>query len=157
MIRYDESEATPAVIDEFREEAFQLGYSDLASMIKDIKAKMEYHNSEQSRYRKFFDALTTQVVPEKMAEDDMQGVKLSNGQGRIELRPNAFCSVAAGQGAALQDWLKENGYEDIIKETVNASTLKSFVKDLIASGQDTPPEEIVNYTPYVRATVVKSS
>ena len=155
MLQYDGLEATDENLQQFREDAASEGYATLAEVFKDLRQKMDYHKAEESRVRKFFDALSTQVIPEKLAEDGMQGIKLADGAGRIELRPNAYCSIKAGQGQALQNWLNENEFGDIIKETVNASTLKSFVKTQIENGELTPPESIVNYQPYVRATIVK--
>lgn len=41
-----------------------------------------------------------------------------------------YASPADGQKEAMMNWLKENGYADLVKETVNANSLSSWVKEI---------------------------
>ncbi|MCL1899156.1 MAG: hypothetical protein FWG11_01310 [Promicromonosporaceae bacterium] len=49
-------------------------------------------------------------------------------------------SAVAGQKDELYDALKQNGFGDLVYETVNANTLSSFVKEQLAGNEDRLPE-----------------
>lgn len=40
------------------------------------------------------------------------------------------------------NWLKDNGHGDIVQETVNASTLTAFLKDMVLEENIDPPDDI---------------
>lgn len=46
------------------------------------------------------------------------------------------------------EWLKENGGEGLIQPTVNASTLKSFVKSKLEEDGVEPPEDVIKISTY---------
>lgn len=46
----------------------------------------------------------------------------------------------AGHKEELYAALKENGYGDMVYETVNANSLSAFVKEQISENQDTIPD-----------------
>lgn len=142
-------------ISEYEDSLWNLGYKELAdefSALKDEKDKLKKMvNEVEAKY----EALTTRVLPDKMAEDGFKNVTLE-GIGRFQASQQAYCSTRAGQKQALFDWLESNGFDDLITEVVNPSTLKAFIKECQDEGRPAPPDEIVNYQPFTRVTLVKS-
>lgn len=128
-----------------------LSYKKLALKFRELREQLEANKAESKRLNDMFDALTLKVIPDRMMEDDMRTMTIT-GVGRLELRPNVWTSTK--DSMALQDWLKEHNLDEIIVPSVNGSTLKSVIKELKERGEEIPPEEIVEITPYIRATVV---
>lgn len=131
-----------------------MSYKDLAiefQALKQIKADAKL---EAAAVEEKFDALTKQVIPDKMTEEGIKTIAI-DGVGRLQLSAQAYCSTKAGMKDALFDWLIENDFKDLITDVVNASTLKAFIKEQLNLGEKVPPDEIINYDPYLRASVVK--
>jgi hypothetical protein len=53
-------------------------------------------------------------------------------------------------------WLRDCGYEGMVTETYNASSLKALFRRQMAEGV-LPPDEIFSVTPFIRASIVKSA
>jgi hypothetical protein len=130
-----------------------LKYPQLADVIHQFKKDIKAHEEHIKGLNFILDVITKEIIPDRLAEDGMRGVPLADGS-RIELRSNAYCSTRAGMKEALFNWLIEQELDELITEVVNPSTLKSFIKEQLESGNPVPPDEIVNYQPYVQATLV---
>lgn len=74
---------------------------------------------------------------------------------RVQLASDLFASTKEGQKGAAMQWLKDCGYEDMIQETYNASTLKALFRRLIEQGAEIP-DEIFNINPFTRASLVRA-
>lgn len=131
----------------------KLSYKELADEFKRLQDEKDELKRKTATITAAFDLLTTEVIPEKLMEDGFKHVALADG-GRIEIRPQAYCSTRAGQREALFNWLQEHEFDDLITEVVNPSTLKSFIKEQMDQGNPVPGDEIINYQPFLRATVV---
>ncbi len=46
------------------------------------------------------------------------------------------------------EWLRENGGDDLISETVNAGTLNSLLRELLEETGVLPPEEIIKFSTF---------
>lgn len=132
-----------------------MNYGDLAQEFKYLRESMDEAKKLHADLWKRYEVLTTQVLPDRMAEDGFKNITLE-GVGRFQASEQARCSTREGQKEALFQWLQDNGFEDLITEVVNPSTLKAFVKECRDGGRPVPPDEIVNYEPYTRVTLVKS-
>src|SRR5690606_39367494 len=53
-----------------------------------------------------------------------------------------------------QQWLRDNGHESLVQETVNSSTFKAFIKERMKEGKEYP-KDLIKVNPFSRATVVK--
>lgn len=88
-----------------------------------------------------------------MAESETQNFTRA---GRMYiLQTRTFASAVADQKDELYQALKQNGYGDLVHETVNANSLTAFVKEQMSEHQDgLPPwlEGLVNT--YDKTTVV---
>jgi hypothetical protein len=130
-----------------------LDWPGTAQTIRQLRAKKADYEDKIKNINERLKIMCIEVVPDKMAEQGLAGVPLADG-GRIELRPKAYCSVRAGKKPDLEDWLHTVEAADLIQPTVNASTLKAFCKERLSHGEEIP-EDIINYQPFVEATLIK--
>jgi hypothetical protein len=100
-----------------------------------------------------FDFLRKQIIPATMDEQGFTTVKIE-GVGRIQI--GFQTSAKQLDKEALFQWLRDNGHPEIVAETVNSSTLASFLKAQLADGESIPDENIVDFSTYEVASVVKA-
>jgi len=96
--------------------------ADLEQQVKDVTARID-----QTDYR----------LSELMAETETQNFTRSGTMFCLTTKTRA--SATAGVKDELFQALKENGYGDLVYETVNANSLSSFVKEQIEGNRDTLP------------------
>lgn len=138
------AEDTPADMVSLRklcEEMRQLQYK-----IADLKA-------QQTEAKIPFDHLRLKVIPEMM---EAMEVKTSTftGLGRVQLASDLYCSTKKGQKEAGMQWLRDCGYEEMITEGYNATSMKALIRRMIVDGVEIP--EFLNVTPFMRASIVKA-
>ena len=73
-----------------------------------------------------------------MAETETQNFTRAGTMFSLTTKTRA--SAMAGHKEELYAALKENGYGDMVYETVNANSLSAFVKEQISENQDTIPD-----------------
>ena len=78
------------------------------------------------------------ALSDSMAEAECD--RFSRNGSMFYLSSRLFASPAAGRKDELISALKQNGYADIVTETVNANTLASFVKEQMAVNDDAVPK-----------------
>ena len=83
-------------------------------------------------------AKTEYQLSMQMAETETQNFTRAGTMFTLTTKIRA--SAVAGRKEELYVALKENGYNDLVYETVNANSLSAFVKERIAENQDTVPE-----------------
>ena len=84
-------------------------------------------------------------LADAMAEAECE--RFSRNGNTFYLNTRLFVSPVAGQKEAMFQALKDDGYGEIVTETVNANTLASFVKEQMAENGDEVPAwfaEVVN-------------
>jgi hypothetical protein len=89
---------------------------------------------------------------------EMQGFKYG-GKGFF-IEHVIYPRVPALNRDAVHNYLRENGYADLIYETVNAQRFKSFFKELRKeNGGETPKEldELITVEEYIRSGMKKSN
>ena len=73
-----------------------------------------------------------------MAETETQNFTRAGTMFSLTTKTRA--SAMSGHKEELYTALKENGYGDMVYETVNANSLSAFVKEQISENQDTIPD-----------------
>ena len=73
-----------------------------------------------------------------MAETETQNFTRAGTMFALTTKTRA--SAMAGRKDELYAALKENGYGDLVYETVNANSLSAFVKEQISENQDHVPD-----------------
>jgi len=96
--------------------------ADLEKQVKDVTAKID-----ETDYR----------LSEIMAETETQNFTRAGTMFCLTTKTRA--SAAAGVKDNLFAALREQGYGDLVYETVNANTLSSFVKEQIEGNSDALP------------------
>lgn len=104
-----------------------------------ISLAREYAD-QQRLYDTMKEAAEAQKAAVRKAEEKLYAALIDEGVTAITLdgvgvlRPvsNVKATCRAGMQQNLFDALRENGYGDVIKESVNANTLNALIKDVIA-------------------------
>ena len=114
---------------------------------------MELKRQAAEAYEKV-EFLRKTVLPDRLNE---MGITTATfpGVGRVSMRTDAYVTTKKGMKYDLMDWLRKHGAESLITDTVNASTLKAFIKEQAQEGNEIPDEELINYQPYQYTTVTK--
>lgn len=117
--------------------------------MKELKTELdeidEYRKALQAEYDKY----RLHEIPNMMAEnDDLRSI--TGEFGRCTLTSDL--SVKVKDKIELHKWLEDSGNGSLIVPTVNAQTLKAFVKEQLQRGEQLP-EEILAISPFVRAVL----
>lgn len=94
------------------------GVSALAKRAKSLEKEIEEHEATlkgaKERYRK----LTEETIPEALAEMGMSSFKMEDGSS-IDIKPFYSASISEARRAEAFQWLRDHGFDDIIKNTVS--------------------------------------
>ena len=144
---------TDEKIQEWRDYMNGLSLKEMAEQFKLLQTEYEDAKEVAAKIYHEFDFLRKQIIPQIM--DDM-GLATANikGVGRIQI--GSQLSAKQLDKAGLMEWLRAEGHPDIVAETVNSSTLASFIKHQLAEGEPIPNETIVEISAYEVASVVKA-
>jgi hypothetical protein len=125
---------------------------DVIEIMAQIRESLDTAKRCKAALQKAYDLLTQGFMPEYV---DSLGVELITTEDRrLEIRNQMRVNLPAGNRAALHNWLVEHGMDHMVTATVNASTLKAFVKDAI-DNQLEFPGELLKIEPYRQAVLVK--
>ena len=125
----------------------------LAKSMASLKEKHSKLKAQAAEIWREHELLAKRLIPEMMEEMGIATVNLK-GIGRLELRHDASVSVPPENKEAVYDWLRDNGYGDLIIGTVNSSTMRAQVKKWVEDGEDFPID-LIKYNPYDNAVLVK--
>lgn len=126
----------------------------LAVQLKDLQNRKKALEDQVTELNKQIEDVSRKKIPELMASLELKTATFE-GLGRVQLAPDIFASTKEGKKAAAMQWLRDCGYEDMIDETYNASSLKALFRRQIKEGV-MPPDDIFNIQPFTRASVVKA-
>lgn len=101
---------------------------------------------------------TEYALVQLMAETETQNFTRAGTMFSLTTKTRA--SAVAGHKDELYSTLKENGFGDLVYETVNANSLSAFVKEQIAENQDNVPDwlnGLVNVYEQTSVSVRKST
>lgn len=110
---------------------------ELAERLKQLREKKKAAEQQLKNVHAEI-AQTEYQLSMQMAETETQNFTRAGTMFALTTKTRA--SAMAGRKDALYAALKENGYGDLVYETVNANSLSAFVKEQIAENQDTVPE-----------------
>jgi len=132
----------------------EMSLEQLASEMRNEREQLDDLKATIAQHQKTWDDLRKKWIPEKMEELGLDQCRL-NGIGTLSLRTDAYCSVPAIKKEELYAWLLMNEHEALVTSTVNASTLKAFMKEQMLAGNAMPPEGVVNWSPYTYVAITK--
>lgn len=122
--------------------------------MKELQATKDDLESQLTIINKELDVIRTKKIPELMESMELRNVTIE-GLGRVQLAADIYASTREGQKEAAMNWLRDLGYEGMITETYNASSLKALFRRLMVDGADIP-EDIFNVQPFMRASIIKA-
>jgi hypothetical protein len=124
------------------------------SMMKTLQNRKEELEAQLTGVNKELDLIRTKKIPELMESMELRNVTIE-GLGRVQLAADIHASTREGQKETAMAWLRDCGYNNMITETYNASSLKALFRRMISEGVDIP-DDIFNVQPFVRASIVKA-
>lgn len=110
---------------------------ELAEQLKQLREKKKAAEQQLKDIHAEI-AQTEYQLSVQMAETETQNFTRAGTTFALTTKTRA--SAMAGRKDELYAALKENGYGDLVYETVNANSLSAFVKEQIAENQDTIPD-----------------
>ena len=129
---------------------------ELADKLKSAKEEKKSLDAQVKEVNATIDELDKELS-DAMAEAELD--KFTRNGSTFYLNTRLFASAQAGRKDALFSALREQGYGDLIQETVNANTLASFVKEQKTQNNDEIPawlEGVVNSYEKVSVGIRKS-
>lgn len=100
-----------------------------------------------------YDDLRLRQIPEMMEALEVKTATFE-GLGRVQLAGDLYCSTAKGRKEEAMTWLRDCGYEEMITESYNATSMKALIRRLMVDGTEIP--DFMNVTPFMRASIVKA-
>ncbi len=110
---------------------------ELAEKLKELREKEAQLKGELSEVRDQLND-TMNRLTEQMVNQEIQNFSRNGLQFYLSTRVHV--NDVAARREELYEKLKEQGYGDIVKETVHPSTLKAFVRELKEEHDDELPE-----------------
>lgn len=141
------------ILDKFLQDWKGKKLIELASEMNALRVKLDELKGIKTILEAKHDIMRLNLVPSAMEEDDITTISI-HGIGRINLQADVYTSILASNRDEAYKWLRDNNHGDLIKETINSGTLKSFVKGVIKKGKEKLPATI-KVTPYSRAVITK--
>lgn len=114
-------------------------YKELATFIRDQKIEIKAAENTLKALKADLQMVQEEVLPQKMEADELTSLNV-DGIGRLTVAPQFRASVKAEHKMAMQEWLKENGFIELVQETINSSTLKAWVKEQLEEGNEVPTD-----------------
>jgi len=122
--------------------------------MKALQDRKEAVEGQLTDINKALEIIRVQTIPSMMETLGLRNATF-DGLGRVQLASDLHASTREGQKTAAMQWLRDCGYEGMITETYNASSLKALFRRQLTEGIAIP-EDIFNVSPFTRASIVKA-
>ena len=139
--------------DQYRAEYKDLGLKDLALKMIEIESAKEKLESRLKEANAAYDVLRLELIPAKMEETGVENVRY-DGIGQVVLTGDLYVRTIPGQKEGLFSWLKKHKLQALVQPSINASTLKAWVRQRIKEGKDYPTD-FLKVEPFTRASIRK--
>jgi len=154
LLRDSELLAPDPVEDDTPVEANQEVLREMCARMKELQTEAGDLKAQAAELKIELDRLRLKQIPDMMEALDVKTITF-RGLGRVQTATDLYASTKKGQKPAAMEWLRDCGYENMITETYNASSLKALFRRQIVEGVEIP-DAIFNVTPFVRASIVKA-
>ena len=94
------------------------GIAALARRAKSLEKEIEDQETELKGLKDKYRKLTEETLPEALAEMGMSSFRMEDGSS-VNIKPFYSASIPQARQAEAYAWLRENGLDDIIKNTVS--------------------------------------
>mgnify|MGYP006422376637 CR=1 FL=1 len=120
--------------------------TDLLVAYRSISEVYDRLDKQRKTLYKIKDRYDKQVIPQRMFDSDT--AKVSVDSIGVSFYPLTKYSASVKDKEQGFEWLRSQGLDSLITETVNASTLASTFKEMILEQGVEPPEDLFNFTTY---------
>lgn len=110
---------------------------ELADRLKSCKDRKKELETETKALNVEIEELDKQLS-DAMAESELE--RFARNGSTFYLSSRLFASPVAGRKDDMISTLKENGFAELVSETVNANTLASFCREQMEENGDSLPE-----------------
>lgn len=119
-------------------DALKRGHIDAIKHYYDVRNATEAIKSAREAIAEIEDQLSKQQIPDIMRAAGVKSVKVE-GIGNVIIS-HRYSASMLDKDAGFK-WLRDNGHDGLITETVNSSSLSAFAKSLLEDdGVEMPPE-----------------
>ena len=129
----------------------------IAEVVRRFRAARDYYEKcrlAAEKAKAEYDAMRFRLVVDAFEKEGVSNMSVSH-IGTVYLTDDVRASIPAVNKMAAWQWLRDNGYEHLIVETINAGTLKSWAKERLVEN-DELPEDLFNIQPYTYAKIKKA-
>ena len=139
--------------EEFRDSCKGMPLQEAAAMQRDMSDIVDRASAVKAELQKRYDFIRFTFVPSVMEDEGIESARIE-GVGRVYLSSDVNVSVKAGKSDEAQVWLVDTENGDLIKETVNSSSLRALIKSMMKKGEEVP-YDIFNVSPFTRSQINK--
>lgn len=104
----------------------------LAQQFAHLKRMFDQLESMKKRFSKQIEYMRNTVIPDAFEREGVKSFTTEDGY-RVTVAQRVQASIPAETKHLAFDWLKNNGFEHVVQETVNAGTLGALAKNLMES------------------------
>lgn len=123
-----------------------LDITQMASLYVSVKGQHKALDEVVKKWYHFKEYLSKVAIPDKLEDMGLDKVQIpSLGKS---FYPIQKYSASMPDKEAGYKWLRDNGGDELIKETVNAGSLTSFLRHRLEEDGIDPPDEIFNFNSY---------
>ena len=94
------------------------GIAKMARRAKSLEKEIEDYETELKQRKEQYRKLTEEVIPEALTSLGMKSFKMEDGSS-IEIKAFYSASITEAKRSEAFQWLREHGFDDIIKNTVS--------------------------------------
>lgn len=109
----------------------------LADLFRELKEKKETLEDDLKKLNAEIESVEEQLADQMITEENSSFTRKGK---TFYLTEKLFVNSIADKRDDLHSWLKKNGFQDLVKETVHPSTLKGFVKEQLEENEELPED-----------------
>lgn len=109
----------------------------VADTLRELREKKKLIDGQLKEINAAIEEADGKLV-EMMVDAEMQ--KFDRAGKLFYLSTRLYASPAKGRREFLYAWLRENGYGDLVRETVYAQSLAAFVRELMEEDDELPKD-----------------
>jgi hypothetical protein len=124
---------------------------DIIKHFNHLRIAMGSVKDAREALKQIEETLSREIIPDVMRSNEIKTTTIED-VGRVTVSYRFSCTMLDKEHGI--DWLKGNGHESLVQETVNSSTLSAFAKNMLEEhGKELPPEIFkVGTSPYTSIT-----
>ena len=109
----------------------------LAEELESLKTMKQTYEELLKDVKERYNYLRKIILVKEMEKARVTGFRLDDGR-LVYQYPRSFANITNANKRRAFTWFKNNGYEDIIQETIHPQTLNGTVNELRANGVKLP-------------------